>query len=247
VPVEPPPTPWVFPPPDTADDHGLVGVGADLEPGTVLAAYRSGLFPMPLRRRGPMGWWSPEPRGVLDLDELRVSRSLRQSCRRYEIRLDTSFDAVLTGCADPRRPNGWIDTRMAHAYRHLFELGWVHTVEAWDERGHLAGGLYGVSIGAFFAGESMFHRSRDASKVALVALVEILRAGPSAESALLDVQWRTEHLASLGVREITRRSYLKRLAGAVGADDLWPVHPAVPSPLGRATGDPVRGFYHADP
>jgi leucyl/phenylalanyl-tRNA--protein transferase len=221
VPVVPPPSPWVFPPPDTADDHGLVGVGADLEPGTILAAYRSGLFPMPLRRRGPMGWWSPDPRGVLELDALRVPRSLRQSCKRYEIRVDSSFDAVIAGCADPHRPNGWIDARMTAAYRRLFELGWVHTVEAWDEHGHLAGGLYGVGIGAFFAGESMFHRARDASKVALVALVQILRDGPAPRCALLDVQWRTEHLTSLGVHEMSRRAYLKRLATAVVAPGPW--------------------------
>lgn len=242
MPVEPPPSPWVFPPADTADEHGLVGVGADLEPGTLLAAYRAGLFPMPLRRRGPMGWWSPDPRGVLGLDDLRVTRSLRQSAKRYEIRVDTSFGAVVTGCADPRRPNGWIDNRMTQAYGRLFELGFVHTVEAWDERGHLAGGLYGVAIGAFFAGESMFHRSRDASKVALVALVEILRAGPDPRATLLDVQWRTEHLATLGVREISRRDYLRRLAVAVAAQGPWdPAGPSGPPGLGTQAG----GTYHS--
>jgi leucyl/phenylalanyl-tRNA--protein transferase len=242
VPVEPPPSPWVFPPAETADEHGLVGVGADLEPGTLLAAYRSGLFPMPLRRRGPLGWWSPDPRGVLDLDDLRVTRSLRQSAKRYEIRVDTSFSAVVTGCADPRRPNGWIDNRMTQAYARLFQLGYVHTVEAWDERGHLVGGLYGVSIGAFFAGESMFHRARDASKVALLALVEILRAGPQPGATLLDVQWRTEHLATLGVREIHRGEYLRRLAVATMAPGPWDeadmsAHPGL--------GTHRDGTYHA--
>jgi leucyl/phenylalanyl-tRNA--protein transferase len=222
VPVEPPPSPWVFPPADTADEHGLVGVGADLEPGTLIAAYRVGLFPMPLRRRGPIGWWSPDPRAVLELDDLRVPRSLRQSRRRFEIRLDTSFDAVIAGCSDPRRPNGWIDRRMTEAYARLFALGWVHTVEAWDDAGHLAGGLYGVSIGTFFAGESMFHRTRDASKVALVALVELLRAGSGGQPVLLDVQWQTEHLASLGVHEMDRSTYLRRLAVAVAGPAAWP-------------------------
>jgi leucyl/phenylalanyl-tRNA--protein transferase len=216
----------MFPPPDTADEHGLVGVGADLEPSTILMGYATGLFPMPLRRRGPVGWWSPDPRGILELDELRVSRSLRQARRRFEIRIDTAFDAVIAGCADPRRPNGWIDARMTNAYRRLFELGWVHTVEAWDEHGHLAGGLYGVAIGAFFAGESMFHRSRDASKVALIALIEVLREGPDAAQALLDVQWRTPHLASLGAREISRSAYLRRLAKARAAADPWEVRVA---------------------
>jgi leucyl/phenylalanyl-tRNA--protein transferase len=214
----------VFPPPDTADEHGLVGIGADLEPGTVLAAYRGGLFPMPLRRRGPIGWWSPDPRGVLELDDLVVRRSLRQSCRRFEIRIDTAFDAVLAGCADPRRPNGWIDPRISEAYRRLHDMGWVHTVEAWDDQGHLVGGLYGVAIGAFFAGESMFHRARDASKVALVALVELLRSGPAADIALLDVQWCTEHLASLGATELPRREYLARVASATAAPGVWTHH-----------------------
>jgi leucyl/phenylalanyl-tRNA--protein transferase len=214
----------VFPPPDTADEHGLVGIGADLEPGTVLSAYRGGLFPMPLRRRGPIGWWSPDPRGVLELDDLVVRRSLRQSCRRFEIRIDTAFDAVLAGCADPRRPNGWIDPRISEAYRRLHDMGWVHTVEAWDDQGHLVGGLYGVAIGAFFAGESMFHRARDASKVALVALVELLRSGPAADVALLDVQWCTEHLASLGATELPRRKYLARVASATAAPGVWTHH-----------------------
>jgi leucyl/phenylalanyl-tRNA--protein transferase len=225
VPVEPPLSPWVFPPADSADEHGLVGVGADLEPGTILSGYATGLFPMPLRRRGPVGWWSPDPRGILELDELRVTRSLRQACGRYEIRVDTAFDAVMAGCADARRPNGWIDARMTEAYRRLFDLGWVHTLEAWDDTGHLAGGLYGVSFGAFFAGESMFHRGRDASKVALVALVDVLRSGPDAPAALLDVQWRTPHLASLGAREIDRATYMRRLAHACAGADPWAVAP----------------------
>ncbi|HEX7096376.1 MAG TPA: leucyl/phenylalanyl-tRNA--protein transferase [Acidimicrobiales bacterium] len=227
MPVDPPPSPWVFPPADSADEHGLVGVGADLEPGTILAAYRSGLFPMPLRRRGPIGWWSPDPRGVLELDDLKVSRSLRQACKRFEIRIDTAFDDVIAGCADPRRPNGWIDPRIIEAYRRLFRMGWVHTVEAWDSQGRLAGGLYGVSIGAFFAGESMFHRARDASKVALVALVDLLRSGPDADVALLDVQWCTDHLASLGASELARPVYLRRLAAALEGADPWHVDRAV--------------------
>ena len=106
MPIEPPPTPWVFPPIDSADDYGLVGVGADLEPGTILAAYRRGLFPMPIRKRGPIGWWSPDPRAVLDLDDLHVTRSLRQATRRYEIRVDTAFDQVIRACGDPKRPKG---------------------------------------------------------------------------------------------------------------------------------------------
>jgi leucyl/phenylalanyl-tRNA---protein transferase len=212
VPVEPPPTSWGFPDPATADDHGVAGIGADLEPGTLLAAYRSGLFPMPLHRSGPMAWWSPDPRGVLPLDHLRVSRSLRRSCRRFEIRIDTAFAEVVDGCASPRRPGGWISAEIKTAYTGLHRLGWAHSVEAWDDVG-LAGGLYGVAIGGLFAGESMFHRRRDASKVALVALVELLRDGELRR--LLDVQWTTDHLAALGAVDVPRTDYLERLRVAL--------------------------------
>jgi len=209
VPLEPPPTDWQFPPADTADEHGLVGIGADLEPGTLLSAYRHGLFPMPISGRRPIGWWSPDPRGILPLDALKVSRSLRQAARRYEVRVDQAFDEVLTACADPRRDGGWITTDIRTAYGRLHRLGWAHSVEAWDrETGELAGGLYGVKVEGLFAGESMFHRGRDASKVALLALVERLQ---SIGAVLLDVQWLTPHLASLGAIEVPRERYLDLL------------------------------------
>lgn len=217
MPVEPPPTQWAFPPAERADRHGVVGIGADLEPGTLLAAYRAGLFPMPVDGHGATAWWSPDPRGVLPLDGLRVSRSLRQSCRRYELRIDTAFDEVMDRCRDPRRDGGWISPDIIRAYGRLHRLGWAHSVEAWSSGG-LAGGLYGVAIGGFFAGESMFHSGRDASKVALVGLVERLRA---AGATLLDVQWTTDHLASLGAVDIPRAEYLRRLRCAVALD----VHP----------------------
>lgn len=210
-PVEPPPNVWGMPDPASADHSGLVAVGADLEPGTVLAAYRSGLFPMPVRRK-VMGWWSPDPRGVLPIDGLRVSRSLRRSCSRYEVRVDTAFDAVIEACADPKRPHGWIDPRIRDAYRTLHRMGWAHSVESWSDDGRLVGGLYGIAIGGLFAGESMFHRATDASKVALVHLIELLRDGGA---ELLDVQWKTDHLATLGVIEIPRAEYLQRLAQAI--------------------------------
>jgi leucyl/phenylalanyl-tRNA--protein transferase len=212
VPVEPPPSPWRFPDATGADEHGLVGVGADLEPGTLLHAYRHGLFPMPLHRGGPMAWWSPDPRGILPLDGLVVSRSLRRSCARYEVRVDTSFASVVEACAEPGRPGGWITAPIRSAYLRLHELGWAHSVETWDDDG-LAGGLYGVAIGGLFAGESMFHWRTDASKVALVALVEHLRA--DAAGRLLDVQWPTEHLESLGVVAVPRSRYLELLEGAL--------------------------------
>lgn len=211
MPVEPPPTPWAFPPAASADEHGIVGVGADLEPGTLLTAYREGLFPMRLGRRGEVAWWSPDPRAVIPLDGLRTSRSLRRSMRRFAIRVDTAFEAVMRGCADPARDHGWIDESFVEAYTRLHELGWAHSVEAWDGD-ELVGGLYGVSIARFFAGESMFHRVTDASKVALVGLVAILRARGA---RLLDVQWATPHLESLGAVEIPRDEYLAALADAV--------------------------------
>ncbi|MFL6206511.1 MAG: leucyl/phenylalanyl-tRNA--protein transferase [Acidimicrobiales bacterium] len=213
MPVEPPPTRWRFPPADVADEHGVVAVGGDLEPGTLLAAYRGGLFPMPLGDGGPMGWWSPDPRGVLPLDALVVSRSLRRSLRRYELRVDTAFAEVVAGCADPARPGGWITDDIGAAYRALHDLGWAHSIEAWDDDG-LAGGLYGVAIGGLFAGESMFARRADASKVALAGLVEILGTD-GAPGRLLDVQWSTAHLARLGAVEVPRPRYLDRLSRAL--------------------------------
>jgi leucyl/phenylalanyl-tRNA---protein transferase len=210
-PVEPPPSAYLFDPLAAPPAEDLVAVGGDLEPGTLLAAYRAGLFPMGVGPRGgpPMGWWSPDPRGVLPLDALRVSRSLHRSVRRFEVRFDTAFDDVVAACADPGRPGRWITASVAQAYGRLHRLGWAHSVECWRE-GRLAGGLYGLAVGGLFAGESMFHREPDASKVALVALVELLaRDGDSRR--LLDVQWRTEHLASLGVVDVTRVEYLRRL------------------------------------
>lgn len=211
-PVEPWPSRWRLPDPNDADRHGLCAVGADLEPGTLLAAYRHGLFPMPVRKK-LVGWWSPDPRGVLPLDGLRVSRSLRKSCARFEIRFDTRFRDVMQACGDPRRPHGWINAAFVDAYERLFELGWVHSVEAYRD-GELVGGLYGVRINGFFAGESMFSHVTDASKVALVALVEWLN---DTAATLLDVQWTTDHLASLGAVEVPRAAYLSLLREAVAA------------------------------
>ena len=172
MPTEPPPSPWELPSADQWPRDDLVAVGAQLHLGTVLAAYRQGLFPMEVD--GQLGWWSPMERGVLPLDGLRVSRSLRRSVGRFEIRVDTAFEDVIDACADPRREHGWITPAFRAAYVDLHRLGWAHSVEAWRD-GVLAGGLYGVAIGGLFAGESMFHRQTDASKVALVGLVDLLR------------------------------------------------------------------------
>jgi leucyl/phenylalanyl-tRNA---protein transferase len=203
-PVEPPPCRWELPPATIADDHGIVGLGADLEPGTLLAAYRSGLFPMRLRRN-VLAWWSPDPRGVLPLDGMHVSRSLRRAARHFDVTVDRAFEAVMRGCADPKRPHGWIDESFVDAYTRLHDLGWAHSVEVW-QGDELVGGVYGVRIARFFAGESMFHRVTNASKVALHAAVELLRLDGV---ELFDVQWTTEHLCSLGAVDLRRDEYLQ--------------------------------------
>ncbi len=218
MPIDPGPTPWGFPSPGPRDGD-LVATGADLEPATLLTAYRLGLFPMPADLDSPeIGWWSPVHRGVLPLEGLRVSRSLRQSVRRYEVRVDTAFRRVILSCADARRNGRWINTAVVRGYTELARLGWAHSVETWRD-GELVGGLYGVAIGGLFAGESMFHLETDASKVALVGLVEHLADVPA---ALVDVQWSTPHLASLGVVDVTRVEYLRRLDDALGAGSTWP-------------------------
>jgi leucyl/phenylalanyl-tRNA---protein transferase len=216
MPVEPPPSRWAFGPSPDEHPEDLCGLGADLEPGTLLAAYRLGIFPMPVD--GTLAWWSPLERAVLPLAGFHVSRSLRRSRRRYELRLDAAFDEVVRACADPARPHGWIDEEIVTAYTTLHGLGWAHSIEAWDDDG-LAGGVYGVALGGLFAAESMFHRSRDASKVALAGLVELLRGAGDADTRLLDCQWPTPHLASLGAVTITRRDYGQRLVRALRLSD----------------------------
>lgn len=232
-PIEPPPTSWQLPDPNHLDaelvNQGLVGVGADLEPGTVLAAYRRGLFPMhvdvshltdiedsdaPLSVVDSeiLGWWSPVNRGILPLGSLRVSRSLRRSRRRFMVTLNQAFADVVSGCADPRRTGQWINDQIVSAYQTLHEMGWAHSVEVW-EADELVGGLYGVAVGGLFAGESMFSVANDASKVALVHLVELLSADGA--NRLIDVQWSTDHLASLGAVEVPRATYQDLLEDAL--------------------------------
>ena len=213
MPVEPPSSIWEFPPPSRFHpEDDLVATGADLEPGTLLAAYRRGLFPMPVGGpRAPMAWFSPVRRGVMSPTRMRVSRSLRRAARSFEIRVDTACAEVIESCADPRRPSGWIDGPIQAAYLRLHQLGWVHSVETWRD-GRLVGGLYGVAINGLFAGESMFHRETDASKVALLALAHLLDDG---HDRLIDTQWQTPHLASLGVHDIPRADYLAMLPGVL--------------------------------
>jgi leucyl/phenylalanyl-tRNA--protein transferase len=226
VPIEPAATTWRFVP-TIATSDGLLGVGADLEPGTMLAGYRAGVFPMPLPagvwRLTRVAWWSPDPRGVIPVNGFHASRSLRRARRKFHIRVDAAFSQVVRRCADPRRPYGWITPRMLRAYDRLHTLGWAHSIEAWTGDGQLAGGVFGVAIGGLFAGESMFHRVRDASKVALLGLVELLR-DEWADQRLVDVQWTTPHLCSLGAVDISREEYLARLAVAL----------TLPAPAGLA-------------
>ncbi len=213
MPVEPPRCAWSFPPADAADDQGLVALGADLEPGTLLAAYRRGIFPMPLSGVRELPWFSPDPRGIVPLGDFRPSRSLLRSARRFAVTADTAFAAVIAGCADPRRPGGWITPPIRAAYERLHALGWAHSLEVWDANGALAGGLYGVEIGGLFAAESKFHVRTDASKAAVAGLVDRLREAGG--ERLLDVQWATDHLRTLGAVDIHRDEYLRRLRAAL--------------------------------
>jgi leucyl/phenylalanyl-tRNA--protein transferase len=215
-----------FPPVERAlrQPNGLLCAGADLSPARLLDAYRRGIFPW-FSGDEPLLWWSPDPRMVLFCDELKVSRSLAKSLRNkgYEVTSDTAFRQVLAGCAGPRRGAGggtWLGEDMRRAYAALHRAGHAHSFECW-KGGELVGGLYGVAIGRMFYGESMFSRSTDASKVALVGLVGALRARGF---PMIDCQMRTPLLASLGAREIPRREFLRRLQALVNYPEpaaLW--------------------------
>lgn len=217
----------VFGPPSEWPDQDLIAFSSMMDPALVLDAYRSGVFPMPLEHSGfdRTGWWSPLRRGVLPLDALVVSRSLRKSAKHFTTTIDTAFDEVIERCADPGRPFGWIDASIREVYSHLHRSGFAHSVETRDHNGRLVGGLYGISLGGLFAGESMFHdeqSGRDASKVALVRLVEFL-SDDYAEARLIDTQWLTAHLASLGVMEIDRGEYLDLLDELLAVPEpAWP-------------------------
>ncbi len=215
-PVEP--SPWRFEPETWPARGDCVAVGGDLEPGTIVEAYRHGAFPMPVD--GALAWWSPVRRGVLFPDQVHVSRSLRRSARAFTVTYDTDFAGVVAACADPARPGAWISPQIAAAYERLHQLGWAHSVETRDANGDLVGGLYGLQVGRLFAGESMFHHATDASKVALMALARLQAGG------LVDVQWSTPHLASLGIVEVDRGEYLRRVGELVDQPPpTWPRPP----------------------
>ncbi|HLF10283.1 MAG TPA: leucyl/phenylalanyl-tRNA--protein transferase [Gammaproteobacteria bacterium] len=202
-----------FPPPNNAlrEPNGLLAAGGDLQPERLLAAYSHGIFPW-YEEGQPILWWSPDPRAVLWPDALRISRSLRRSLIKggFDVTIDTVFDRVLEGCAAPRRYGGatWITTDMARAYGLLHRLGWAHSFETWRD-GVLVGGVYGVAIGRVFFGESMFTRAPDASKVALVRMVEYLQLH---EFELIDCQVASNHMSSLGASSLARAEFLTRLA-----------------------------------
>ena len=196
-------TRWAFPPPSAWPDGDLIAIGGDLEPATLVAAYRAGIFPMVVEApESVLAWWSPDPHGILPLDNLRVTRSLRQSAKRYEVRVDTCFDDVIRRCADPSRGRAWITDEFVNAYTKLHQLGWAHSVEVFDQQGQLAGGLYGVRVNGLFAGESMFHAQR-----AIESGVDGAGAADETGMTLLDVQWHTRAPGSLGAVEISRREY----------------------------------------
>lgn len=207
--------PWI--PPELADGEGLVGVGGDLSASTLLKAYTDGVFPW-FNDDDPILWWSPDPRAVIEYETLHVSRSLARTMRKgiFHITIDQCFERVMRECGVGRPEGTWITPRMIDAYRHLHRLGHAHSLEVWkgDE---LAGGIYGIAIGAFFAGESMFHRVSDGSKVALVALMTHLQARGY---ELIDVQMTTEHTRKMGAIEIPRTRYLRRLRQAVGKSHI---------------------------
>jgi leucyl/phenylalanyl-tRNA--protein transferase len=216
-PIEPPATHVVFPDPRELEED-VVAVGTDFSPGTLLEAYREGIFPWPHGR--VVAWFSPDPRAVLPLEApLHWSRSLRRTLRHhpYEVTVDAAFAEVMRTCGSERSEGTWITPGMLAGYTRLHELGWTHSVEVWEhpEGGgprELVGGIYGVAVGALFAGESMFHRRTDCSKIAFATLAERLVAGGF---ELFDVQMLTSHLESLGCVEIPRDEYLDRVARAI--------------------------------
>jgi leucyl/phenylalanyl-tRNA---protein transferase len=215
-----------FPDPRRADAAGLVASGGDLEPSTLIAAYRRGIFPWPAEGIDLL-WWSPDPRAVLPLDSLHVSRRLGQTLRqrRFRVTIDADFAAVIAGCAERADEGTWITPALRAAYERLHALGWAHSVEVWTLDGALAGGLYGVTVGGLFAAESMFHRASDASKIALVALVQQCR---NTGLELIDVQMPSAHLASMGALTVRRADYLRRLAAVADRPVNFTAAPFVP-------------------
>jgi leucyl/phenylalanyl-tRNA--protein transferase len=202
---------WDFPAPEQMPKDDLVTLGADLKPETLIDSYKHGIFPMHIQieNKREIGWWSPQQRGILPLNKINVSSSLKKSMKKYFVTFDQDFDAVIEGCGDDKRPKGWINKDIKTAYKKLFDLGYVHSVEVWNKKDELVGGLYGVEVNGLFAGESMFHKQTDASKTAMVYLVNQLREAGG--ERIFDVQWQTPHLKSMGVVKISRAKYISLL------------------------------------
>lgn len=201
-----------FPDPELADPSGIIAIGGDLQPGRLLQAYRMGIFPW-FNEYDPLVWWSPDPRTVLYPAEVKISHSMRKILRDkvFRVTFDNNFEAVIKCCREQKRPGQrgtWITEDILKAYVRLHHLGYAHSVEVWKDE-DLAGGLYGVSLGRMFAGESMFSRVSNASKTGLIVLAKKLEA---LGYILIDCQLQTRHLASLGAREISRRQYMRQLA-----------------------------------
>jgi leucyl/phenylalanyl-tRNA--protein transferase len=202
---------WDFPTPEQMPKDDLVTLGADLKPETLIDSYKHGIFPMHIQieNKREIGWWSPLQRGILPLDKINISSSLKKSMKKYFVTFDQDFDAVIEGCGDDKRPKGWINKDIKIAYKKLFDLGYVHSVEVWNKKDELVGGLYGVEVNGLFAGESMFHKETDASKTAMVYLVNQLKEAGG--ERIFDVQWQTPHLKSMGVIKISRAKYISLL------------------------------------
>ncbi len=226
--IQPPPSSLRFPTAEQIlkkfkeDRAELIATGGIITPAILLSAYIAGAFPMPISPEGKetiLAWWSPNPRGILPVESFRPSRSLRKSCSHYHTTINHCFEQVIDNCSNPDRPGGWITPEIKKNYIELHKLGWAFSIETWQDSNQqepkLVGGLYGVSIGGLFAGESMFHKSKDASKVALVKLVEIMS---QIHNPLIDVQWATPHLKSLGAIEISRTQYVKNLQKSLACE-----------------------------
>jgi leucyl/phenylalanyl-tRNA--protein transferase len=213
-----PPCRYLFPDPRDADPSGPVVIGGDFEPATIIAAYRNGIFPWP-HPAEELLWFSPDPRAIIPLEGLHISRRLERTIRggRFRITLDAAFEQVMRACA-VREEGTWITPSLIDGYVRLHAAGWAHSFEAWTADGELAGGLYGVAVGSLFGAESMFHRVTDASKVAMAAMMEHARR---IGLTLIDVQVLTAHTASMGAIEIPRATYLDTLAHALTHDTNW--------------------------
>ena len=189
----------------------LTKFGSTWDPEILLTAYRSALFPMPYEIDGnesAIGWWSPQERAIFYPSELHISRSMKSEMKKFKVTLDVDFTAVIRACGNPERESGWINEDVISAFTTLHQLGFAHSIEVWDSDGKLVGGLYGLELGGLFAGESMFHTAKNASKVALIHLAGLLNDG---SARVIDTQWMTSHLASMGAKAMSRRDYCQML------------------------------------